>query len=60
MFRSFLDMPMDEPSFDHSSFSKNRDRLLEHEVAAKFFAAVVDEARELVLMSNEHFSVDAR
>jgi IS5 family transposase len=51
-------MTMDEPSFDHSSFSKNRDRLLEHDVAAKFFAAVVEEARELGLMSNEHFSVD--
>jgi transposase len=58
LFRWFLDMTMDEPSFDHSSFTKNRDRLLEHEVAAKFFAAVVAEARERGLMSNEHFSVD--
>jgi len=58
LFRWFLDMTMDEPGFDHSSFSKNRDRLLEHEVAAKFFAAVVDEARALKLMSNDHFSVD--
>ena len=58
MFRWFLDMTMDEPGFDHSSFSKNRDRLLEHDVARKFFAAVVTEARELGLMSNEHFSVD--
>ncbi|MEO8706885.1 MAG: transposase [Kofleriaceae bacterium] len=47
--RWFLDMTMDKPGFDHSSFSKNRDR--------KFFAAVVG-ARELGLMSNEHFSVD--
>jgi transposase len=58
LFRWFLDRTMDEPSFDHSSFSKNRDRLLEHEVAAKFLAAVVAEARELGLMSNDHFSVD--
>jgi transposase len=58
MFRWFLDMTMDEPGFDHSSFSKNRDRLLEHDVAGEFFAAVVTEARELGLMSNEHFSVD--
>src|SRR3954464_10940610 len=49
LFRWFLDMTMDEPAFDHSSFTKNRDRLQEHEVAAKFFAAVVAEARELGL-----------
>jgi transposase len=58
LFRWFLDMTIDEPSFDHSSFTKNRDRLLEHEVAGKFFAAVVEEARELGLISSEHFSVD--
>ncbi len=34
LFRWFLDMDMVEPSFDHSTFSRNRDRLLEHEVAA--------------------------
>ncbi len=58
LFRWFLDMTMDEPSFDHSSFTKNRERLLKHEVAAKFFGAVVEEARDLGLMSSEHFSVD--
>lgn len=58
LFRWFLDMTMDEPAFDHSSFTKNRERLLKHEVAATFFAAVVGEARERALMSNEHFSVD--
>src|SRR3954453_18128918 len=41
LFRCFLDMNADEPTFDASSFSRNRDRLLEHDVAAKFFAAVV-------------------
>ena len=58
LFRWFLDMNMDEASFDHSVFSKNRDRLLEHDVAGKFFAAVVGEARGAGLMSNEHFTVD--
>jgi len=58
LFRWFLDMSMDEASFEHSVFSKNRDRLVEHEVAGKFFAAVVDEARGAGLMSNEHFTVD--
>src|SRR5947209_3698932 len=39
LFRWFLDMNMDEAAFDHSSFTKNRDRLLEHDVAGEFFAA---------------------
>jgi transposase len=58
LFRWFLDMSMDEPSFDHSSFSRNRDRLLEHNVAGQFFMAVVNQARAAGLMSNEHFTVD--
>ncbi len=51
-------MSMDEPSFEHSSFSRNRDRLLELDVAGQFFIAVVDQARAAGLMSNEHFTVD--
>lgn len=58
LFRWFLDMNMDEPSFDASTFSKNRDRLLEHDVARKFFDAVVDYARVEGLLSDEHFTVD--
>jgi transposase len=58
LFRWFLDMNMDERSFDHSSFTKNRDRLLEHDVAGEFFAAVVERAQQLGLMSSEHFTVD--
>ena len=58
LFRWFLDMDWNEPSFDHSSFSRNRTRLLEHEVASKFFSTVVAEARELKLTSDEHFTVD--
>ena len=58
LFRWFLDMEMEEPSPDHSTFSSNRDRLLEHEVAGRFFAAVVEQARKSKLMSDEHFSVD--
>src|SRR5687768_8122118 len=45
LFRWFLDMNADEPTFDASSFSRNRDRLLDHDVAGKFFAAVVAQAR---------------
>lgn len=58
LFRWFLDMDMDEPSFDPTTFGKNRERMMEHEVAAKFFDAVVSQARAGGLMSSEHFSVD--
>lgn len=58
LFRWFLDMNVDEPTFDASSFSRNRDRLLEHDVARKFFAAVVAQARASHLMSHDHFTVD--
>src|SRR5215468_364802 len=58
LFRWFLDMEMDEASFDHSSFSTNRRRLLENEVAGEFFRGVVEQARALKLLSAEHFTVD--
>lgn len=58
LFRWFLDMSMTEVVFDASSFSRNRDRLLEHEVAHLFLQAVVKRARAEALMSSEHFSVD--
>jgi transposase len=58
LFRWFLDMDMVEASFDHSTFSKNRERLLEHDVAKKFLAEVVLQARAGKLMSDDHFTVD--
>lgn len=58
MFRWFLDMSMVEDSFDHSTFSLNRQRLLDHDVARRFFAAVVEQARSAGLMSDDHFTVD--
>jgi transposase len=58
LFRWFLDLEVDQASFDHSSFSRNRARLLEHEVAGEFFRAVVAQARTLRLLSDEHFTVD--
>jgi len=58
LFRWFLDMGIEEPSFDHSTFSANRQRLLEHDVAKQFFVAIVEQARKAGLMSNEHFTVD--
>src|SRR5688572_8067146 len=58
LFRWFLDMDMAEAAFDASTFSKNRDRLMEHDVAAQFFVQVVAQARAAGLMSAEHFTVD--
>jgi transposase len=51
LFRWFLDMEVTEPSFDHSTFSRNRARLLEHAVADEFFRAVVAQARALKLLA---------
>jgi transposase len=58
LYRWFLDMDLEERSFDHSTFSFNRQRLLKHEVAEQFFAAVVSQAKERGLTSSEHFSAD--
>lgn len=58
LFRWFLDMSLEERSFDHSTFSKNRARLIEHDIAKEFFAGVIREARSRRLLSDEHFTVD--
>lgn len=58
LFRWFVDLPLSELPFDPTCFTKNRERLLEHDVAGLFFSAVVDQAKSAGLMSHEHFSVD--
>jgi len=58
LFRWFVGLSLDEPIWDHSTFSKNRDRLLLGDVADAFFAEVLDEARSHALLSDEHFTVD--
>lgn len=58
LFRWFLDMDMVEEPFDHSTFSKNRTRLMQYDVAKLFFGQVVSQAQQARLMSSEHFSVD--
>jgi transposase len=58
LFRWFLGMNLVEPSFDPSTFSKNRERLLAHNVAQQFFDQVVLAASRLDLLSDEHFTVD--
>ena len=58
LFRWFVGLSMDAPVWDPTVFSKNRDRLLSGDVANKFLAAVVDQARRRDLLSDDHFSVD--
>ena len=58
LFRWFVGLGIDDPVWDHSTFSKNRDRLLDGDVAAKFLAAVLAQPRVKPLLSNDHFSVD--
>ena len=58
LFKWCLDMRIDEPAFDATTFTKNRKRLLEAEVADEFFEAVVRIAKLRKYVSSEHFSVD--
>jgi len=58
LFKWFLDLRIDEAAFDPSTFSKNRQRLLTHDVADEFFAAVVGQAKLRRYLSSDHFSVD--
>jgi transposase len=58
LFRWFVGLNVDEPVWVPTVFSKNGDRLLEGEIAAKFFAQVFDQARANDPLSDEHFSVD--
>ena len=58
LFRWFLNLELDEPSFDHSSFTANRKRLLGRAIAGEFFRQIVVQAQTLGLLSNEHYTVD--
>lgn len=58
LFRWFVGLGIDDPVWDHSTFSKNRDRLLDADVAAKFLEAVLRHAKVKRFLSDDHFSVD--
>jgi transposase len=58
LFRWFVGLSIDDPVWDSSTFSKNRERLLEGDIATAFFAQVLAQARERDLLSDEHFTVD--
>src|SRR5258708_38101486 len=57
LFRWFVGLGVDDAVWGHSTFSKNRDRLLEGEIAAKFLTAVLARPRGRRRLSAEHFSV---
>jgi transposase len=58
LFKWFLDLNMTDPAFNPSTFSKNRERLLEHDAVRRFFIAVREEATRRRLLSSDHFTVD--
>lgn len=58
LFRWFVGLGVDDAAWDHSSFTKNRDRLLEGEIVAKLLRAVLAQPQVKRLISSDHFSVD--
>ena len=58
LFRWFVGIGVDDAAWDHSTFSKNRERLLEGDIAAKLLSAVLAQPRVKQLLSTDHFSVD--
>ena len=58
LFKWFLDLNIMDPAFDASTFSKNKERLLEHQVARELLGEVLAEAKRRKLLSEDHFTVD--
>lgn len=58
LFRWFLDLSIDDESFDATTFTKNRERILKEEFVGEFFRTVVEQARKRRFLSDEHFTVD--
>jgi transposase len=58
LYRWFVGLGMEDAAWDHSTYTRNRDRLIEHEVVRALFGQVMQQAGEAQLLSSEHFSVD--
>jgi IS5 family transposase len=58
LFRWFVGLGMEDAAWDHSTYTQNRDRLIEHDVIKTLFGRVMQQAEEANLLSAEHFSVD--
>ena len=57
LFRWFVGLGIDDRVWDHSVFSKNRERLLEAEIAALFLTSILNQGEIRMILSDEHFSV---
>lgn len=58
LFRWFVGLTLESRPWDHSTYTKNRDRLIDHDVMRELFDRILDQARRQGLLSSEHFSVD--
>jgi len=58
LFRWFVGLGMEDAAWDHSTYTQNRDRLINHDVIKTLFGRVMQQAEEAELLSSEHFSVD--
>jgi transposase len=58
LFRWFVGLSLDDEIWDETVFTKNRERLIEGDIAKKFMAAVLDQEAVKALLSDDHFSVD--
>lgn len=58
LFRWFVGLSMSDPVWSHATFSKNRERLMDSDIATKFFLEIKDQAEKKKLLSDEHFTVD--
>jgi transposase len=58
LFRWFIGLSMDETMWNHSSYSKNRDRILHTDIAVMFLRAICEQAKKAGLLSDDHFTVD--
>jgi transposase len=58
LFRWFVGLGMEDAAWDHSTYTQNRDRLIDHDAIRTLFAGVMKQAEDAKLLSSEHFSVD--
>jgi IS5 family transposase len=58
LFRWFVGLGMEDSAWDHSTYTQNRDRLIDHDAIKTLFGRVMQQAQEAKLLSSEHFSVD--
>ncbi len=58
LFRWFVGLGMEDAAWDHSTYTQNRDRLIEHDTVKGLFGRVMQQAKDAELLSSEHFSVD--